>query len=168
VSLAQNFVIGLLSGFALLLSLASDLGGELLLALVSLPLGVLVAVALFGDTAAGWRARLARGAVGAVVAGAAGIATVVYLKGRTDWFDWHDEHGGGLWLVILVALSAFPGGVAALAARPSRGLTLAGGFTCGLASLYVVRGAPNFGLIVLLVLGTVVGTMVGALGRERA
>ena len=28
--------------------------------------------------------------------------------------------------------------------------------------------SPNFGLLVLLVLGTVVGTMVGALGRERA
>ena len=59
-------------------------------------------------------------------------------------------------------------GTAVIEMARASGLTLAGGFTCGLASLYVVRGAPNFGLIVLLVLGTVVGTMVGALGRERA
>lgn len=162
---AQSFVVGVFAGGALLLQIGSSLPGQLL----AVPLLGLVAVALFGDGVAGWRGRLARGLVGAVLAGAAGVAAIYYLKSRTDWFDWHDERGGELWLLVLVMLAAYPGTVAAVAARPSRGFALALGFTCGLLSPMLWRWSTNYGPLVLLGLGTAVGTAVGAaVPRRRA
>ncbi len=168
-SLLQHLLLGVLSGVALIAALGTSLDGGPLLALVTTPLVFLALVALFGAGVPGWQARLARGVLGAALAAAAGVAFVLHFKDRSDWFDWHDEQGGLLWFLILVGLAAVPGGLAALTASPARGLALAVGFACGLHVLPLAlgRGPINPGILLLLALGTTIGTLVSAPRHRR-
>lgn len=166
---ARAFLVGLLTGVAcvVVLILGHRLDGDQLLATLALPLAALAGAALFGTGTAGWRRRAVRGGLGAVLAALAGLAAVFFLAGRTDWFEWPDEHGGDVFLAILVALAAIPGGTAAAAATPARGLAIAGGFAVGLAVALRLIGTPGPGVLVLLALGTIVGALVSAAGRQN-
>src|SRR5690606_15018440 len=125
--LVRSFLLGLLAALGLIVALVAvdGPGGALLLAA---PLVALGGVAVFGSGVAGWRGRAFRGVIGAVLAGAGGLAAIIYLKTRADWFDWPADSAGDLFLALLTAHAAIPGGLAAAAAPPSRGLALAAGF----------------------------------------
>lgn len=166
--MARAFLVGLTAGLAIVVAVivGDRLDGAQLLALLAVPLAALAGAALFGTGTTGWGARALRGGLGAVLAAAVGIAAVFVLKRVTDWFEWPDEHGGDVFFMILAALAAVPGGTAAAARTPAQGLALAGGFSLGLglALALVATAAP--GLVVMLALGTLVGTLVSRVGRR--
>jgi len=132
--------------------------------LVLLPLLALHGAAVFTPSA-GWLRRLVRGAIGFAVSAAAGFATYAYLHGRTDWFRGLDDSWFILLLIVLHA--AVPGGTAAAADSPARGLALAGGFTLALCLAIELAGAAHPGYMILLAVGTLAGALVNALDRAR-
>jgi hypothetical protein len=165
VSLPRALVLGLLAAFVLVLALVAGDGlpEECITALAVLPVVVLAAAGMFDRGAAGWPWRLARGLVGTVLAGVAGLAAMRVLLEHADWF----RVGDWLVAVILIALSGSCGGIAAAAARPSRGFALAWGFILGFVALMLpsafLGDARAWGFIVgfVFILGT--GAIVGAL-----
>lgn len=132
--------------------------------LIALPLLALHGEAVFTPIA-GWRRRLVRGALGFVVSAAAGFATYAYLDGHTDWFN----NLGDDWILLLTIVlhAAIPGGTAAAADSPGRGLALAGGFTLALCLAIELAGAAHPGYMILLAVGTFAGAIVNALDHAR-
>jgi len=127
-----------------------------------LPLLALYAAAVLTPRAGGGR-RLARGALGFAAAAAAGYGTYMYLHEHTEWF-----RGLSGWVILIITLhAAVPGGAAAAAESPRRGLALAGGFTLGLCVAAELGGASHPGYMIVLVVGTGVGLIVNALDRRR-
>jgi hypothetical protein len=124
---------------------------------------------MFDSGAAGWLWRAARGTVGAVLAGLAGFVAIRWLLGNTDWFKITEP----LVVLVLAGFAAACGGIAAAAARPSRGLASAVGFIAGFVLLMVVApllgGQPDHGFTVgfalVLGLGALVGATLGAVAR---
>jgi len=154
-----------LAAFVLILAaIAGDgLPENYFLALLGLPVAALAAAGVFDSGAAGWPWRIARGAVGTVLAGLAGFVAIRFLLANTDWFKITEP----LIVLVLAAFTAACGGVAAAAARPSRGLASAIGFILGFVVLMLVApllgGTPDHGLTVGFVLVSGLGAVVGAL-----
>lgn len=168
VSIRRAFVIGFVTGvLQVALAIAGiTADGLVLLALVLLPVVFLAGAAVLGTGRTGRLRRAIRGVLGAIVAVAAGVAAVLLLMRWTRWLDWPDEHGGDLFLMLLAALAAVSGGTAAAAASPGQGLALGGGFTLGVTVPLMLVGTPSPAFAVMLTLGTLVGTLVSALGRR--
>lgn len=158
--------LGLLAAAAIVLILVAASGNndERLDWLVLLPLLALLGVAVFTPSA-GWPRRLVRGALGFAVAAAAGFATFAGLDALTDWFHGLDRDLFVLALVVLHA--AIPGGIAAAADSPGRGLALAGGLTLGLGLASRLAGNAHPGYMILIAVGTLTGALVDALDRRQ-
>lgn len=163
------FFVGLLAAAAFLGILhvreGQSMAGELLLALLAVPLAGLAGAAVFGTGDAGRSGRALRGGLGAGLAAVAGFAAFHLLEG-TGWLSWPHEHRDVV-MILFALVAAVPGGTAAAAATPRHGLALAGGLTVGLGAALLLVAPPGTGLPLLLALGTLVGALVSALG-ERA
>ncbi|WAS96010.1 hypothetical protein [Nannocystis punicea] len=172
-SIPRALTLGFLAAIVLILAVIAGEGleGDLLVALLSLPVLALAAGGLFERGAAGWPWRTARGLVGGVLAFVAGLGTFRMLSDRTDWF--RDVHEGII-VLVFAALAAGCGVVAAAAARPSRGFALASGFILGIEFVLMVGplfggGRPNFwgdvGFGLVLGSGALVGALLGRFVR---
>jgi hypothetical protein len=166
VTIIRALLLGLVSTLVVVLIalVAYANRDDRLLWLIVLPLLAQHGVAVF-TPGTGWPRRLVRGALGFLASGAAGFATYLYFNDRTDWF-----HGmGGDWFLVLVLVlhAAIPGGTAAAADSPGRGLALAGGFTLALCLAIELAGAAHPGYMILLVVGTFAGAIVNALDHAR-
>ncbi|WAS90816.1 hypothetical protein [Nannocystis punicea] len=165
-TIPRALFLGLLAAVVIVLVLLAAHGyhDDRLNWLLLLPLLALHGAAVWtpGD---GWPRRLVRGAFGFAVAAAAGFATYLGLDGLTDWFRGMD---GDWFLLLLVVLhAAVPGGTAAAADSPARGLALAGGLTLGLCLASELAGNSHPGYIILLAVGTSAGALVNALDLRR-
>ena len=161
----RPFLLGLLLALVLvLIALAAEgyHAGQLFW-LGLLPVLALHAAAVFTPIA-GYRRRLVRGALGFLAAAAVGYSTYLYLLERTDWF----RNMSGWIIFIIVLHAAIPGGAAAAADSPRRGLALAGGFSVALCVAARLGGAVHPGYMLLLGVGTFVGVIVHALDRKGA
>ncbi len=161
-SFVRPFLLGLLLALVLVLValVAEGYHDEQLFWLSLLPLLALHGAAVFTPIA-GCLRRLVRGALGFAASAAVGYTTYLYLHERTDWF--RDMSG---WIIVIVMLhAAIPGGTAAAAESPRRGLALASGFTFSLCMAAKLGGAAHPGYMILLVVGTFVGVIVNALDR---
>lgn len=163
--IARAFLVGLLAAAALIVVVGFG-SGPVALGGLALVLAAFAGAAVFGAGTPGWGARLGRGAVGALLSVAGALVVILASRGRNHWFDWPADSAGDLFIMLLLALAAVPGGAAA-AAGPGRGLGLAGGLSLGLAAPLLLAGPRSVGLLVLLGVGTVMGTLVGALVRPR-
>jgi hypothetical protein len=166
VTILRPFLVGLLSAVMLVLVVlhAEGYRNPQLYWLSPLPLLALYAAAVF-EPVAGWLSRLARGALGFLAAAAVGYVAFLVLRGSTDWFAGLD----GSWVILIVLLhAAVPGGAAAAADSPRRGLALAGGFTFAMCVAIGLARYSKPGFATVLIVGTVVGWLVNALGRARS
>lgn len=132
--------------------------------LLPVPLVLLHVAAVFVPVD-GWLTRLARDALGSAVAAGCGYLVFLLLRVGTDWFAGLDGPWGG---PVVVLHAALPGGAAAGADSPRRGLALAGGFTSALAAAHMLARYNRPGFAVLLVVGACVGAVVGGLVRRHA
>jgi len=167
-SLLRALVLGLLAAAAeiALVRFGGRLPGSATLVLSLVPIAVLGLLALFAAGSDRWRARLIRGWLAAVLSAAAGLAAVFILSHSHDWFKWPDERGGDLYLLLLAATAAIPGGITAAAPTPAHGLALAGGFVGGLVAVLARNGDPNPGILILFAIGLALGATMSALGRR--
>ena len=161
-TILRPFLLGLLLALVLVLIalVAEGYHREQLFWLSLLPLLALHGAAVFTPIA-GCLRRLVRGALGFAASAAVGYSTYLYLHEHTDWFR---DMGG--WIIIVLH-AAIPGGTAAAADSPPRGLALAGGFTFALCVAIKLGGAIHPGYMILLIVGTFVGVIVNALDRGR-
>ena len=165
-TIARAFLVGLLAAAALMVVLRFGSGPVALGGLV-LVLIAFAGAAVFGAGTPGWGARLGRGTLGALLSAISALAVIEISRGRNHWFDWPADSAGDIFFMFLLALAAVPGGAAA-AAGPGRGLALASGLSLGLATPLLLAQPPGVGFALLLGVGTVVGTLVGALVSPRS
>ncbi|MCY1064734.1 hypothetical protein OV090_08170 [Nannocystis sp. RBIL2] len=164
-TILRSVCLGLLAAVVIVLVLvaAQGYGDDRLYWLLLLPLLALHCAAVFSPIA-GWRRRLVRGALGFAGAAAAGFATYACLAALTDWFRGMDDARS---LLLVVLHAAVPGGTAAAADSPGRGLALAGGLTLGLGVAGELAGNAHPGYTILLAVGTLTGALFNALDRGR-
>ncbi|MDC0672972.1 hypothetical protein [Nannocystis radixulma] len=166
-SIPRALVLGFLAAIVSVLALIAGEGlpEDYFLMLLGLPVVALATAGVFDSGTTGWAWRVARGLVGTVLAGLAGFMAIGLLTDNTNWFKITEP-------LVVLALAAFAGtcgGVAASAARPSRGFASAIGFMLGFVALLTLADTPDYGFmlgfVIVLGLGAAIGALLGTVAR---